>query len=259
MKNSIPKEIVTSFDHFVEEIPSLQKRRMEGIGSAPYENFTILYRGQRDSTWRLAPKVWRDWEGGKNTSIAQFVDFEKGLFEEFKRRGMPLIPEGSKRSEWEILAMAQHFGLPTRLLDWTENPLMALWFAFSDPDGMNQSPNRTVWMFIADKSKLVDVENEKPFAIKSTKVFAPSHIVQRIANQQGWFTVHYYNSTTNSLVPLDGHKKFKSELIKIEIPNSHRSEILKKLDIIGVNKFSVFPDLDGLASLLKWRFLDKIQ
>jgi hypothetical protein len=72
-----------------------------------------------------------------------------------------------------MLALAQHYSLPTRLLDWTENPLVALWFAFNEI--ARQETKRVVWCFGVKKEN-ISRQNEPPFDITRTRVFNPKHI-----------------------------------------------------------------------------------
>ena len=65
------------------------------------------------------------------------------MFDEFKRRGVAVLPSRPS-DDWEFLAVARHHGLPTRLLDWTENPLAALFFALEEPS----SGDSAVWCYV---------------------------------------------------------------------------------------------------------------
>src|SRR5947207_725092 len=89
-----------------------------------YGSDTTVYRGQRLSTWSLRPGLLRAEPRIPGTHL--FV--EQILLREFKERVRLLLPS-LPHDEWEWLALAQHHGLLTRLLDWTGNPLVALFFA----------------------------------------------------------------------------------------------------------------------------------
>ena len=203
----------------------------------------ILYRGQKNSKWGLIPKIARQ------RLEKDFLDKEIDKLNEFKRLGRPFIENSILSDYWDLVALAQHYGLSTRLLDWTTNPLVALWFAFIEID--TTIKNRAVWLLFLDRADIADIANGSPFDQKRTKAFRPSHITSRITAQSGWFTTHKFLKTTSRFVRLNSNRVYKDRLIKFEIPNKERNEILKGLDVLGVNVFTLFPDLDGLSKYLE--------
>jgi hypothetical protein len=209
------------------------------------DNF-LLYRGQANSDWHLLPKIAR-----KVVIKDNFLLEEKEILDEFKRIGRPYINSTILENEWDLLALAQHYGLATRLLDWSTNPLVALWFAFILED--TTITKRSVWLLILGKNEIVDTAKGTPFNQSKTKAFRPNHITNRITAQSGWFTTHKYVTKENNFFKLNSMSNYKDKLIKFEIQNSRRNDILKGLDMLGVNNFSLFPDLDGLARYLDWR------
>jgi FRG domain-containing protein len=91
----------------------------------PYGDAKILwFRGQSDASWGLVPKIWR-----KEYSDADEAEMRL----EFESVGHPLTQAGSVRDKWYWYFLMQHYGAPTRILDWTTNPLAALYFVVRDP------------------------------------------------------------------------------------------------------------------------------
>ncbi|ULQ51952.1 FRG domain-containing protein [Flavihumibacter fluvii] len=182
------------------------------------------------------------------------LQHEKNILSEFKRRAIPFLPNTfNSNSEWEWLALAQHYKLPTRLLDWTENPLVALFFALEF--SMENEDNRAVWIFSAAKSELADSGNSSvnPFLLQRTQVYVPNQVTQRITAQSGWFTVHKYMQDKDKFLAFNKNSSYKSRIYKLTIPNNLRTHILERLDRLGVNSFSIYPDLEGLSAFLGWK------
>ena len=171
---------------------------------------------------------------------------------EFKARALPYL-EFQPRTNWEWLAIARHYGMPTRLLDWTTNPLAALWFAVDRP--ANDKSRATVWIFFAmDDDYVADPDQESPFHTDRTRVFRPSHLTRRIVAQNGWFTVHRYMTKRKRFVPLQNNKTYTSRLSRVAIPPDAFASIRRELDRCGINSASLYADLGGLARHIEWKF-----
>ncbi len=192
----------------------------------------IIYRGQSDSNWELIPKAGRKPYDEINDKTA--LDY-------FKNNSIPfldIIPE----NDWDWLALAQHNGIPTRLLDWTLNPLIATFFAVVKDEDLDASVYKFKPKDLADQSK-------KPFDLKTVTFFKPKAITKRIIAQQGSFTVHP-KPFSNSFVK-------GGTLEKIVIGRKYRKKLKFELHRYGFSYFSVFQDLQGLSKYIEWRWLNR--
>ena len=192
-----------------------------------------IFRGHENDGFSLKPSIARI-EPREGT----IQSMESDMLAEFQRRYLNTPSDG-----WGLLALAQHHGLPTRLLDWTRNPLVAMFFAVDKP---SKSKISAVWAY---RYNLVATKNLDPFTIKKIHVFHPSHVTVRITAQQGCFTVHpppFYDMRTV--------QRTDEELVKFTIERQYRTQIKNDLDRLGFNYASLFPDLDGLCKYLKWSF-----
>ncbi|MCX4151410.1 MULTISPECIES: FRG domain-containing protein [Paraburkholderia] len=141
-----------------------------------------LFRGHRDADWMLKPGVARQ-------TFNVRAEDESAMLEEFKRRAIPYLESSYDLSETDWLAIAQHHGMPTRLLDWSGSALAALWFAVNKPAAANASG--AVWILEYGANDLMtDQERKAPFSIKRTALVRPRHVSRRITAQDGWFTLH---------------------------------------------------------------------
>lgn len=213
----------------------------------------VLFRGQQEQTKNprsLLPKIARN-----SSREADVVGKEKRIFADFKKKAIPYIERNLPDNDWEWLTLAQHHGLPTRLLDWSRNPLAALWFAVKKPPKTYTSYG-IVWVFKPDESDFVDFSKDKgPFQINKTKVYEPSHIARRITAQSACFTVHKYLDNKSKFIPLNKNNDYKHKLARVTIPGSRFKELNEQLDRCGINDATLFADLDSLCKYLSWKEL----
>jgi hypothetical protein len=160
-----------------------------------------VFRGQADSSWRLFPSVARPDPKVDPRKAQQLV------LAELKLR-LPSVYDGSLLDDWELLALAQHHGAPTALLDWTRSPLTALWFAVAERARLKSVTDGAVWAFQTQHSDFVSETERKtsPLEIESTRFFEVRHFDRRLAAQQGLFSIHKWWEKGGQVVPLDGHK-----------------------------------------------------
>jgi hypothetical protein len=195
-----------------------------------------LFRGHSDPTWILRPKTGREEFAGSA---------DERTFRAWKRRAAEFISLPFS-DDWGWLAIAQHHGLATRLLDWTFNPLAATFFAvenFKDCDAT---------IFAYKCSHLIRPEKISPFNIVGVVKFKPTGVAPRIIRQGGIFTVHGQPER-----PLEEVMDSTDELEKIVIPSAYRKELSFELSHYGVNRATLFPDLDGLSAHLNWATINR--
>jgi len=209
----------------------------------------VLFRGQRKDT-DLLPKIAR-----AGLPAGDLLKYERKMFEDFKRFSLPYLAGPHPENDWEWLTLAEHHGLPTRLLDWTKNPLAALWFTVEkeeeEPGGAR--PDGIVWVLKFIEKDFVNIGEEKnPFEVRKTMVYEPSHITKRITAQAAAFTVHRYMEG-GSFIPLNKNKDFKSRLVKIVVPSGNFEELRGQLDRCGINAATLFADLDDLCKYIAWK------
>jgi len=197
-----------------------------------YGHKTIIYRGVKDESDPLLTVVGRYKLSEKE---------ERTILRLFKEQAPPYLgfrPE----TEWEWLAIARHHGLPTRLLDWTRNPLVAAYFAVEK----KHAGDSVIYAYRSER--YIKTEHYRhPFDRRKIGKFIPTHITRRITAQVGVFTIH-----PEPLVP------FKSpDIDRLIIKVTARKTLKWILYRYGIHRASLFPDLDGVASHIKWMRTDQ--
>lgn len=206
------------------------------------EDEYTLFRGQRED-WPMLPKLVR------LTYDQQLRAAERTIFDTFCREAVAEV-DPVPQTAWDWLALAQHHGLPTRLLDWTMNPLAAAWFALCEPAARMDRP-AVIWVFRPDDQAFLgaeELQTESPFEIARTRVLEPCHVNARIRAQQGVFTVHPVAGRPDQTLPFEEESsECVDTMEKLLIPAGRFHAIRWSLNLCGVNASALFPDLDGLA------------
>lgn len=282
------KIVVNSLEEFIEIIRHIKVNSDSSSMSFDVGNF-FLFRGMATDDYKLVgridfdrnslrERITKSIENNQNGEVISFVEaVEKELFKAFKGRGRAFVKKEPK-NDWEWLALARHFGVPTRILDWSRDPLVALWFAVQD-EPMHRDSDSVVYVFeprakgSAQKIRIVDTDNF--FTIQNHKyknkgdttgkdifdadlyerdilLYRPPSIASRIDYQSSWFSLHpFIDGRYLALEPEDIHKK---NFRKIYISADKKYEIRKHLKLFGIDEASIIQDLDGLGKYLKNKF-----
>ena len=204
---------------------------VDAVCGAKFNGF--LFRGVTDAkAHHLVPSIGRVTKL-KGQSLAKITREEKHWLKRFRLEGVQFVPVKLDLCGW--MALARHHGLPVRLLDWTRNPLVALYFAVWDNAGT------TAAVYAERFGRHIDIEAERnPFAVKKVGKFQPPHSVARMASQASVLTIHP-----------DPRKSYNSSTLRcFEIPAKLVPNMKASLRRCGVHPASVFSGLSGVAKSL---------
>lgn len=229
-----------------------------------------VFRGLTSVDFKLETSLQR--KCGHNLNL------ESSLIRNFKKYASLEIRD--LKNEWEVISLAQHHGLPTRFLDWSYSPFIALHFATEDTSSVNDG---IVWC-----TKLTDIKNKLPKSLKNVldgdksfsftieslyskvdsleelktiggfKEYAiflePHSIDSRIINQYALFMFMSKNN-----VNIEDWLDKNTESIKLVIPSNLKLEFRDKLDQLNINERIIYPGLDGLSKWLTRNYADHMK
>lgn len=227
-----------------------------------------VYRGVGDADWRLLTSL--DRLGGVEPAHSK-THLEEHILRNFIRFGRPYLPQ-SRANLWEILVIAEHHGLPTRLLDWSHSPLVALHFATL---GENANTDRVIWKL--DWQRMHEHFGLKPVAFlvedlddwlreRGCKTFwdflnadtgaqpfacllDPPSVTDRLSVQSGTFTLcSVKNRTFDDILCENG---LGDALTRFVIPGERVEYVRDQLDLCTIDERRLFPGLDGIAAELR--------
>lgn len=210
-----------------------------------------LFRGQSRDL-RLVPSIART-----VTKYNHLLVAEQDMLDEFKR-GSALHLRVHPTCLWDWLALGQHYGLPTRLLDWSQNPLAALWFAVRWPPTSPRDVG-VVWALSPTEEDYASEARKNTFPSDRPWIFAPTHVSERMPAQGAWCTVHASRRGASGpdprqiFDPLEESERFRNKLLKIAIPAVKFAHFRFHLARCGAHAASALPGLDGLCEHIRWR------
>lgn len=239
----------------IDSIGALVQAITERVRS---DNQILWFRGHHSSSWDVQPSIWRDYDKPAERNFTNRFTSRAGT----RYERLPDYDDAAGR-----LSLMQHYGLPTRLLDWTRSPLIAAYFAlekyiYGYPP---QADDASIWVLephklnvnegFGDVTPPIDAHMCKPMLTpafthrdrENNKVMAVMAAERdlRMFVQQGCFTIHSYRKPLNKR---KGHEEYLSE---VRIPSKVVREIAFSVDVCGFRKGDIFPDLEHLAGELK--------
>ena len=198
-----------------------------------------VFRGLADESFKLVPSAGRSPDSYDPAA-------ELAVLEVFKRRATEFLGPHQILNDWDALALAQHHGAPTRLMDWTSNPLVACYFAVTSPP--NRGANAAIVAHRVSAGAIIDIDQyPQPFKCVSDGFVLPRSLTHRISHQSGLFSFH--TDPTRSF----GCCKEKS-LNRFIVEDDYKGYFVRRLFYFGFDPQRIMGGLDGIGARLRWQY-----
>jgi hypothetical protein len=227
----IENVLVSSVEDFLQEmVPQLGFQR------------TPIYRGQASGDWSLLPTLLR--EEVAKTEFSSWAELEGAFLLRLKQRARGELGY-EPMSELEWMSIAQHYGLPTRLSTWSENALVALYFATAphfDEDG-------AVWRILPGEAELT-ISQDYEQVPEQARIYMPQKTTPAMLNQKTCYVSHPLPSENAAPESLEDHFELGNDrihLAKITIPAEEKEFIRRRLAVMGFDSRTLFPGMRGLC------------
>lgn len=223
------------------------------------------FRGSGCQDYELLPGLYRTSRGRE--------EGDDELRSEFERKALPMVADRVPRDAWEWYFLMQHYRAPTRLLDWTDSALVALYFAMTSWDGKpyktRRDPLPTVWALNPFRlnrhtggkgpfgTDWANIDEYLPLVYSGRRLpklpiaVDPKFVAQRMLVQHSHFTLH--GSDTRSLNELAGALRLGDQFVSVtlDFEEAEHDFHMQQLTLLGITETLVFPDLEGLARELR--------
>ena len=243
-------------DSFIEAVKSKPEQAIQINNLVEFIEFVsvindyflqIIYRGQADFKWGIESSAYRHFikTMQKEPTQEDLYKYHSSLVSNSKYLHEENLDNLKKVSDLMFLTYLQHHGAKTNFIDFTENPIVALWFACSDCD---EKDGMISWKSAGFESINETKSFEDIFGDETQKIFkfAPPMFDRRIMSQ-------------NSVFLFPPHGKIENyQYHKILIPSGSKKNILNSLELIGISKKSLFPDFSGFVEWFDFNGKDRL-
>lgn len=257
------------------EFDTYKIEKVEHLVEIGTKLYPLWFRGHSKCYENLHPKIFREKPSQLKDFFFGTIEEREFLYIEEYQRKVPIFADNiPERHDIGWLLMMQHYGAPTRLLDWTENVLVAAYFAVSE----NNNEDGEIWVIFPQRlnkhyagevfwlwdSPQISYLAQEPFAKNPAKIAEDLNLIKipktplafypplnnpRMVAQSSVFTIHPKpnNDESNTITSLLRNTKDAIEIIRYKIPAECKKFISSDLNKLGINRTRLFPEKDSVA------------